>query len=498
MKTQVKSITKKSQDISGWYNDVIERAKLAEHGPVRGTLIWRPAGYALWEAIQKNLEVKIKDLGARSVYFPLFIPESFLKKEKAHVKGFSPELAVVTHAGGKKLSEPIVIRPTSETIMYDAFARWIQSFRDLPLVLNQWVNVVRWEKRPYFFLRNTEFLWQEGHSAHETNEEAEIMADNALKMYIDFYQKSLGIYGYAGRKSKAEKFPGADVTLTYEMLMPDGKVVQGCTSHNLGQNFSKVFKVEFSDKSGNKKLVWQTSWGLSSRSIGAMILAHGDDNGLILPPMIAPIQAVIIPIITKSADKDKIQSLASRVFELLEDQNIRVKLDDSDQSPGWKFNQYDLEGVPLRIEIGSTEVKNNGVRVVRRDNERSSSSNEQSSSSNKQSLTIKFNTFGNNVIGVEVNNLLRDIQVSLFDKSRRFTEENTKQADDYEEFKEIMNTTRGFIEAFWCEDPKCEEKIKQDSKATIRCLPLDAIESDGQCIYCRKFAKNRWLFGQAY
>lgn len=484
MVNQVKSITKKSKDISSWYNDVIEKAQLAEHGPVRGTMIWRPLGFALWEAIQKNLDVKIKDLGAKNVYFPLFIPQSFLAKEKEHVEGFSPQLAVVTHAGGEKLKEPIVVRPTSETIMYDAFAHWIESFRDLPLVVNQWANVVRWEKRPYFFLRNTEFLWQEGHSAHETNEEAEVLVRNALKMYVDFYQNILGLYGYAGKKSKAEKFPGADATYTYEMLMPDGKIVQGCTSHNLGQNFSKVFKVKFADKKGQQQLVYQTSWGLSSRSIGAMILMHGDDNGLVLPPMIAPIQAVIVPIITKSADKDEILNLASRAFELLEVQNIRVKLDDSDQSPGWKFNQYDLEGVPIRMEIGSTEVKDNGVRVVRRDN--------------KQSFTIKFNAFGSNVIGVEVNNILKDMQIYLLDKSRKLTHENTRQADNYQQFKEIMDTTKGFIEAFWCEDPKCETKIKEETKATTRCLPLDEIEVSGKCIYCGKGAKHRWLFGQSY
>lgn len=479
MSNQVKSITKKSKDISGWYSDVIERAKLAEHGPVRGTMIWRSAGFALWEAIQKKLDIKIKDLGARRVYFPLFIPESFLKKEKAHVKGFSPEFAVVTHAGGEKLKEPIVVRPTSETIMYDAFSRWIESFRDLPQVYNQWVNVVRWEKRPYFFLRNTEFLWQEGHSAHETNEEAQVLVDNALKMYVDFYRQVLGIYGYAGRKSESEKFPGADSTYTYEMLMPDGKIVQGCTSHNLGQNFAKVFKVEFTDKTGSRELVHQTSWGLSSRSIGAMILAHGDDNGLVLAPEIAPAQVVIIPILTKSSDSEKIMALCNKAFEILESLDIRVKVDDSNESAGWKFNQYDLEGIPLRIEIGSTEAKEQNIRIVRRDT--------------KVSSNIHIN-----VIGMEVNNLLRDMQIELLEKSKRFTEQNTRQVDNYPQFKEIMNTTRGFIEAFWCEDLKCEAKIKEETKATTRCLPLDAVEADGQCIYCGNVAKNRWLFGQSY
>lgn len=483
MSNQVKSITKKSQDISAWYNDVVEKAQLVEHGPVRGTMIWKPRGFALWEEIQRNLDIKIKDLGAKGVYFPLFIPESFLKKEKEHVEGFSPQLAVVTHAGGQKLKEPIVVRPTSETIMYDAFSRWIQSWRDLPLIVNQWANVVRWEMRPYYFLRTTEFLWQEGHTAHETNEEAQGMAEKALKIYIDFYQKVLGLYGYTGKKSESEKFPGADITLTYEMLMPDFKVIQGCTSHNLGQNFSKVFKVDYQDEKGTKQLVYQTSWGLSSRSIGAMVLVHGDDNGLVLPPVIAPIQIVIIPIVSTSSDKKAINDLAKEVFKLLESYNFRVKLDDSDQSPGWKFNQYDLEGIPLRIEIGSKEVRSKEVIIwerVFKDNKR----------------THVISNLDN--LAENVQKMLSDIQNHLFENSKNFTQVNTRQADDYLEFKKIMSTTRGFIEAFWCEDPKCEEKIKQETKATTRCLPLDAIKVSGKCIYCNKESKHRWLFGQSY
>jgi|SRR3989344_3892266 len=476
---QVKIIKKKSEDISGWYNDVVEKAQLVEHGPVKGTMIWRPRGYSLWEEIQKNLDLKIKNLGAKNVYFPLFIPESFLNKEKNHVKGFSPELAVVTHAGGEKLTEPIVVRPTSETIMYDAFSRWIQSWRDLPLIINQWANVVRWEKRPYYFLRTTEFLWQEGHTAHKTNKEAQEMADNALKMYIEFYQNVLGLYGYAGKKSESEKFPGADLTLTYEILMPDGKVVQGCTSHNLGQNFAKVFNVKFQDETGQQQMVYQTSWGLSTRSIGAMILMHGDDNGLVLPPMIAPIQVVIIPIVTKDTDGSNINNIATKVFETLESSDIRVKLDDSDQSPGWKFNQYELEGVPIRIEIGATEAQSRKIRIVRRDN--------------KVSMDISLDK-----LGAEIEKLLKDMQGDLLHRSKKLTQENTKQADTYDEFKEIMKTNRGFIEAFWCENPKCEEKIKEETKASTRCLPLDAIEARGKCIYCGKEAKSRWIFAQSY
>ncbi len=480
MSNQVRSITKKSENISGWYNDVIERAQLAEHGPVKGTIILRPRGYVLWEAIQKNLDTKIKDLGAQNAYFPLFIPYSYLQKEKEHVKGFSPELAVVTHGGGEKLKEPVVVRPTSETIMYDAFSRWIQSFRDLPLVINQWNNVVRWEKRPYYFLRTTEFLWQEGHSAHKDNETAQKMVEDALKMYVDFYQEVLGIYGYAGRKSESEKFAGADSTLTYEMLMPDGKIVQGCTSHNLGQNFAKVFKVQYQDDKGQQQFVSQTSWGLSTRSIGALILAHGDDNGLVLPPAIAPIQVVIIPIVTKSSDKEAINKLAKNAYEILVGHNVRVKLDDSDQSVGWKFNQYDLEGVPLRIEIGTREAQNQEVSIRLRHDKQ-----------NHVSSSIKD-------LAETVQKLLEQMQEVLLGKSKQFTRENTRQADNYSQFKEIMNTTRGFIEAFWCEGPDCEASLKEETKATTRCLPLGPVESNGECIYCKKPARFRWLFGQSY
>lgn len=479
MNNQVKSITKKSKDISGWYNDVIEKAKLAEHGPVKGTVILRPKGFALWEAIQKNLDIRIKNLGAQNAYFPLFIPYSFLQREKEHVKGFSPELAVVTHGGGEKLKEPVVVRPTSETIMYDAFSRWIQSFRDLPLIINQWNNVVRWEKRPYYFLRTTEFLWQEGHSVHVSNETAQKMVEDALKMYVEFYQETLGIYGYAGKKSTSEKFAGADMTLTYEILAPDGKIVQGCTSHNLGENFAKAFKIQFQDDKGKQQFVSQTCWGLSTRSIGVLIMVHGDDNGLILPPQMAPLQVVIIPIITKFSDNVQINKLTREIYELLESHNIKVKLDNSDQSAGWKFNQYDLEGVPIRIEIGPQEAARKEVSIKLRD--------------------------GNSYPSVKVEDaaetvekLLEQLQITLLSKSREFTKDNTRQADTYSQFKEIMNTTRGFIEAFWCEDPNCEAKIKEETKATTRCLPLGSIEANGECVYCKKNAKFRWLFGQSY
>lgn len=472
-------ITKKSEDLSAWYNDIVREAKLAEHGPVKGTIIIRPYGFALWEAIQKNMDPMIKDLGADNAYFPLFIPYSFLQKEKSHVKGFSPELAVVTHAGGEELTEPVVVRPTSETIMYDSFAKWIQSYKDLPLSINQWNNVVRWEKRPYIFLRTTEFLWQEGHTAHATQEDAQKMQKEAMDMYVDFYQRYLGVYGYAGKKSESEKFAGADSTLTYEIMIPDGKVLQGCTSHDLGQNFSKAFRVEYQSKEGKMANVWQTSWGFTTRSLGALILVHGDDNGLVLPPQIAPIQVVIIPIVTKATDNKKIEELANKAFALLESYDLRVKLDDSDQSPGWKFNQYEMQGVPLRIEIGSTEAANKELTLVRRDN--------------KERLSITLDK-----LSEEVEKLLQKVQENLLEKSRKLTYNNTREVKTYQEFKEIMNDKRGFIEAFWCEDKECEAKIKEETKATTRCLPFEAIKAKGQCIYCGKPANFRWLFGQAY
>lgn len=479
MADQVKSITKKSENISDWYQDVIFQAKLAEHGPSKGSMIIRPYGFSIWESIQRNLDIKIKDLGAENAYFPLLIPLSFLEKEKSHVEGFSPELAIVTHGGGEKLQEPLVVRPTSETIMYDAFSRWIHSFRDLPLKINQWNNVVRWEKRPNLFLRTTEFLWQEGHTAHQTKEQAEEMTRQALGEYINLYQEDLSLFGYAGKKSESEKFAGADETLTYEILMPDGKVIQGCTSHNLGQNFSKVFKVQFQDENGNEEFVHQTSWGFTTRSIGALILAHGDDNGLILPPQIAPIQVIIIPIAPKNMDRSKIEEMSDKVMRMLMEKNVKVRIDMSDNTPGWKFNEYELKGVPIRIEIGNNEAESGNIKLVRRDN--------------KQIFSVPIAELGS-----KVNEILLEMQSDLFEKSKEMTLENTRSVDTYDQFKEIMETKRGFIKAFWCESEACEKKIKEETKATTRCLPFDSVEEKGDCVYCGQESKNRWLFAQSY
>lgn len=497
------NITKKSENISSWYNDVVLAAKLAEHGPARGTIIIRPYGYAIWEEIQRNLDAKIKSFGVDNAYFPLFIPNSLLQKEKSHVEGFSPELAVVTHGGGEELAEPLVVRPTSETIMYDAFSRWIASYRDLPLKINQWNNVVRWEKRPYLFLRGTEFLWQEGHTAHATHEDAIDMARKALDAYIDTYQNQMALFGYAGRKSESEKFAGADVTYTYETLMPDGKIVQSCTSHDLGQNFAKAFNIKFQDQNSENQYVWQTSWGLSTRSIGVLILAHGDDNGLILPPAVAPFQVVIIPIHRKgdhdppsptaSGGRGKIGQLIQRAFEVLETAGLRVKVDVTENSPGWKFNEADLQGIPVRIEIGALEAREEKVKVVVRW--------PASPGANRgEPETRDVYNFGIGELAQEVEKLLSMMQKDLLQAHKDWTEANTREVSTYDEFKEIMGTVRGFIKAYWCEDAECEAKIKEETKATVRVLEFaeEASEVENECVHCGTKAPHRWLFGQSY
>lgn len=483
-----KEIALKTEDFSQWYNDVVLKAELADYSPVKGCMVIRPNGYALWENIQQQLDKMIKSAGVNNAYFPLFIPESFLKKEKEHVKGFSPELAVVTIGGGKKLAEPVVIRPTSETIMYYMFAKWIHSWRDLPLLINQWCNIVRWEKRTYLFLRTSEFLWQEGHTCHATHREAEQEVKRAIEMYVNFYRDYLAIDGYVGKKSEREKFPGAVDTFTYEMLMPDGKVLQGCTAHDLGQNFARPFNVQFQDKDGKMKFVWQTSWGLSSRSIGALIMAHGDNQGLILPPRIAPIQVVIIPIIKQQSAlsssnnelQNKMKKYVYQVEQDLKNKNIRIKTDWRDQmSIGRKFNEWELKGIPLRIEIGEKEIDQQEITLARRDNKA------------KQKIKI------NDLVKTVESNLL-EIQNNLLIQSRKFLKEHTYQVDKYQEFKQIMNDKRGFISAYWCGNSKCEEKIKKETKASTRCLSADQKNKMGKCIYCGKSTNQRWLFAQSY
>ncbi|MBI3385770.1 proline--tRNA ligase [Candidatus Gottesmanbacteria bacterium] len=408
-----------------------------------------------------------------NAYFPLFIPEKFLNLEKEHVEGFAPHMAVVTIAGGEELKERLVVRPTSETIMYEMYKRWTQSWRDLPILINQWNNIVRWEKRTYLFLRTSEFLWQEGHCAHITHDESLATVRWALDTYADTYQSLLALYGIAGLKSESEKFAGAKQTFSYEMLMPDGKALQGCTSHDLGQNFSKAFDWSVQDADGRQLFPWQNSWGFSTRSIGGLIMAHGDDSGLILPPNIAPIQVILIPIPGSSPDTIK-YAIAQR--EELKKLGIRVKCDDKEgESAGFKFNKWEVRGVPVRLEIGDKEAKEGVVTAVRRD------------MMEKSKIRVG-----------EIPQILKVIQDSLLAKHKKFTEENTHKVTSYEEFKTIMAGKRGFISAFWCEEAGCETEIKQETKASTRCLPLGAKTEKGTCIHCGKPATHRWIFAQAY
>ncbi|MBI2632966.1 MAG: proline--tRNA ligase [Parcubacteria group bacterium] len=473
-----KFITPKSENFSEWYNDVVLKAELADYAPVKGCMVIRPYGYALWEHIQYILDKAMKTAGVQNAYFPLFIPEEFLKREKDHVEGFSPELAVVTIGGGKELQEKLVVRPTSETIMYAMYAKWIHSWRDLPVKINQWNNVVRWEKRTYLFLRTTEFLWQEGHTAHATHEEALKEVQRALALYDDFYKNYAAVYGIAGKKSDAEKFAGAKTTYAYEIVLPDGKILQGCTSHDLGQNFSKVFNISFLDQEGVSQFAWQTSWGLSTRSIGGIVMAHGDDKGLLLPPKIAPTQIIIVPIFGKDEKvKEHVSAYVEKVRGALD--GYRVEVDLSNQTPGWKFNQSELRGIPIRLEIGPKEMDAHTAIAVRRDDQ--------------DEIAIPFTE-----LSERIGDILDDIHLKMLERTKQFTEKNTHRVDAYVDFKKIMKTKRGFLSAFWCEDQKCEAMIKEETKATTRCLPLDAKKEEGICIRCDKKASYRWLFGQAY
>lgn len=476
-----REITKKSENISDWYNDIVVKAELADYGPVRGTMVIRPYGYAIWERVQSILDRMFKDGEVQNAYFPLFIPYSLLEKEKEHVEGFSPELAVVTIGGGEKLKDPLVVRPTSETVMYEMYAKWIQSWRDLPLLLNQWCNVVRWEKRTYLFLRTLEFLWQEGHTAHSTEEEAINFAKMALEWYRKTYEEYYAIPVMLGVKSDKERFAGAKTTYTVELLMPDGKALQGATSHNLGQNFSKAFNISFQSKEGKNEFVWQTSWGLSTRSLGGLFLTHGDDNGLVLPPRLAPVKVVIIPVLGK--DDKKVLEFANRVRKSLvnDDSDFPGKVeiwDDDQNSIGWKINETELKGTPVVVSVGPRELEENSLSVTTRLGE-------------KETISVD-DAFQS------IENILTKIQEELLSRAKKFMEENTHEVSSYDEFKRIMETSRGFIWAFWCENEECEEKIKNETKATTRCLPLDSKGENGKCIYCGNKAIYRWLFAQAY
>lgn len=478
-----KMLTKKSVNVSQWYLDLIDQAQLADYGPAKGTMIIRPYGYAIWENIQKALDKEIKESGAVNAYFPLFIPNSLFSKEKEHVKGFAPETAVVTIGGGEKLKDPLVVRPTSEMIMYEAYSRWISSWRDVPMVINQWNNVVRWELRTYPFLRTSEFLWQEGHGAHATKQENWQRVLWGIETYAKIYRDFFAIEGIVGRKSESEKFAGADTTLTFEVLMPDGKVLQGCTSHDLGQNFSKSLGIAFQNKEGKSDFVWQNSWGFSTRSIGALILVHGDDNGLIIPPKLAPTKVAIIPILGKK--DEKVLKYCQKIKEILESPESEYPgsieiFSDSEKSFGWRINDAEIRGIPVRLEVGTREMEERTVTMNFR------LPGLEKKLSKLEDLPEKMEEF------------LKLIQDKMLGNSKNFLNENTSAVKTYDEFKKIMKTKRGFIKAFWCEDPECEKKIKEETKASTRCKPLDVKEENGVCIYCGRPAKFIWYFAQAY
>ena len=467
-------IPSKTEKPSEWYTTVIRLADLVDYGPAKGTMIIKPYGYAIWELVQEALNERIKAHGVGNSYFPLFIPMSFLEKEKHHIDGFAPELAVVTHGGGEELEEPLVVRPTSETIMYNSYANWIHSWRDLPMMMNQWNNVVRWEKRTTPFLRTSEFLWQEGHTAHATHEEAIEMQKWAMDQYADIYRNYFAIDGYVGYKSQAERFAGAADTLTYEAIMPSGKALQSCTSHDLGQHFSKVFDISFQDKEGKNALVWQTSWGLSTRSIGALILAHGDDNGLNLPPKIAPIQVAVVPIKLDGPTFD----YSKKIVEQLIDMGVRVVLDErDDESFGFKINKWESKGVPVIFKLGQREAEADTISYRRRD-------------------TLEDGSFTHDEMTEFIPELLDSIQKDMLEQSTKFRDENTRVATNYQEFKDILKNHKGFVKVHWNDNPEIEAKIKEETKATSR-LRL-AETSDGVDFYTGEKTKNVWLFAQSY
>ncbi|MGB6978586.1 MAG: proline--tRNA ligase [Candidatus Acidiferrales bacterium] len=471
----------RAEDFSEWYNQLVLRAELADYAPVRGCMIVRPYGWALWENITAALDSRFKATGHVNAAFPLLIPKSFIEKEKSHVEGFSPELAVVTHGGGEKLEEPLVIRPTSETIIGHAYAKWIQSYRDLPVLINQWNSVVRWELRTKLFLRTLEFYWQEGHTAHATAEEAEAETRQMLDVYTDFAVREAAVPVIPGRKSSAERFAGADQTYSIEAMMGDGKALQSGTSHNLGQNFAKAFEIRYLDKTGVLQHCWTTSWGLSTRFVGAIIMVHGDDQGLILPPRLAPFQIVIVPIFKGDEEKIAVLDNARKLRAELAAAGIRVKLDEREGlSPGFRFNDWEMRGVPLRLELGPKDVAKASVVLARRDRP------------GKEGKSF----VAQQGIAASVTQMLDEIQKALFDRALEFRKANTAEPADYQEFKTAVE--KGFALAWWCGGGACEEKIKEETKATMRCIPLDQAGGAGKCVYCGQPAVEKGIFAKAY
>ncbi|NUM81585.1 proline--tRNA ligase [bacterium] len=476
-------ITKRSEDYSQWYIDIIVQAQLADYAPVKGCMVIRPNGYAIWEHIQQALDKMFKDTGHVNAYFPLFIPESFMNKEKEHVEGFSPECAVVTHGGGKKLEENLYIRPTSETIIWSMYQKWIQSYRDLPILINQWANVVRWEMRTRLFLRTTEFLWQEGHTAHATYDDAEEETVRMLNVYKTFAEEYMALPVFHGKKTESEKFAGALHTYCIEAMMQDKKALQAGTSHNLGENFAKAFDVKFQDANKELRYVWATSWGVSTRLIGALIMAHSDDNGLVLPPKLAPTQVVIIPIFKDDAEKQQTVDAARKIKMQLIEKNIRVHIDDRDQyRPGWKFNEWELKGVPIRMELGPKDLAAGQVVCARRDK-----------TEKTDKITMKLEE-----ISSKIPLLLDEIQKNLFDRAKKFRDDHTFQASSYDELKKYMEDDAGFVQCFWAGSREDETRLKDEMKATVRCIPFDQSGEKGKCIVTGKETNVKVIIGKAY
>lgn len=487
-------LTTREENYSQWYNELVFRSGLAENSAVRGCMVIKPYGYALWENMRDVLDRKFKQTGHQNAYFPLFIPKSYLSREASHVAGFAKECAVVTHYRLKqspdgqgiivdpdsKLEEELIIRPTSETIIWSTYKNWIQSYRDLPILINQWANVVRWEMRTRLFLRTAEFLWQEGHTAHQTEKEAIEETNTIINLYADFAENYMAVPVLIGTKSMTERFAGAVETYCIEALMQDGKALQAGTSHFLGQNFAKAFDVQFLSKENKLEYVWATSWGVSTRLIGALIMAHSDDKGLVLPPKIAPLQVVIIPIYRNEEQLAMVSEVAESIKKDLQAKNISVKYDNRDEyRSGWKFNEYEMKGVPVRITIGARDLENNQVELFRRD-------------------TLEKSQVNCDVVVTEIEHLLEDIQQAMFAKALAFREKNTYKVETWDEFKDIIENKGGFVSAFWDGTPETEEAIKEETKATIRCIPLNNPQEDGKCVFSGKPSKERVIFAKAY
>ena len=489
-----KGLPKMGDDYSLWYNELVKKADLAENSPVRGCMIIKPYGFSIWEKMQATMDKMFKETGHTNAYFPLFIPKSYLSQEADHVEGFAKECAVVTHYRLKndkdgqglvvdpeaKLEEELIVRPTSETVIWSTYKNWIQSYRDLPLLINQWANVVRWEMRTRLFLRTTEFLWQEGHTAHATEKEAVEEATRMLGVYADFVENHMAVPVIKGVKTESEKFAGAVDTYCIEALMQDGKALQAGTSHFLGQNFARAFDVKFSNQEGKLDFVWGTSWGTTTRLMGALIMVHSDDNGLVLPPKLAPDQVVIVPIFKNDDQLNALREKANQIIARLREKGITVKLDDrTTHKPGWKFAEYELKGVPVRIAIGPRDIDNNTVEIARRDN-----------------MTKEVIAIDN--AAAHIQNLLIDIQKNLFEKARLYRDQHITKVDSYDDFKEVLDEKGGFIYAHWDGSVETEQKIKEETKATIRCIPIEVEKETGKCVFSGKPSEQRVYFARAY